>query len=69
MIIETILGVVISAVVGGDVKPDPATLIYKGLMTGNKIIQKEKNKEIDDSIHEETHQLAKDAILKMGGNK
>jgi hypothetical protein len=51
------------------VKPDPATLIYKGLMTGNKIIQKKKNKEIDDSIHEETHQLAKDAILKMGGNK
>ena len=69
MIIETILGVVISAVVGGDTNPDPATLIYKGLMTGNKIIQKEKNKEIDDSIHEETHQLAKDAILKMGGNK
>jgi hypothetical protein len=44
-------------------------MIYKGLMTSNKIIQKEKNKEIDDSIHEETHQLAKDAILKMGGNK
>tara|TARA_A100001015_G_scaffold121196_1_gene134381 strand:+ start:281 stop:490 length:210 start_codon:yes stop_codon:yes gene_type:complete len=69
MIIETILGVVISAVVGGDTNSDPATMIYKGLMTGNKIIQKEKNKEIDDSIHEETHQLAKDAILKMGGNK
>ena len=70
MIIETILGIVLSVVGGGgDTKADPATMIYKGLMTGNKIIQKEKNKEIDDSIHEETHQLAKDTILKMGGLK
>ena len=44
-------------------------MIYKGLMTGNKIIQKEKNKEIDDSIHEEKHQLTKDTILKIGGLK
>ena len=69
MIVETIFGIVLSVAGGGDAKADPATMIYKGLMTGNKIIQKEKNKEIDDSIHEETHQLAKDAILKMGGNK
>ena len=69
MIVETIFGIVLSVAGGGDAKADPATMIYKGLMTGNKIIQKEKNKEIDDSIHEETHQLAKDTILKMGGLK
>ena len=56
MIIETIFGIVLSVVGGGDAKADPATMIYKGLMTGNRIIQKEKNKEIDDSIHEEKHQ-------------
>ena len=32
-------------------------------------IQKEKNKEIDDSIHEEQHPLTKDTILKIGGLK
>ena len=69
MIVETIFGIILSVVGGGDAKADPATMIYKGLMTGNRLIQKEKNKEIDDSIHEETHQLAKDAILKMGGQK
>ena len=69
MIVETIFGIILSVVGGGDAKADPATMIYKGLMTGNRIIQKEKNNEIDDSIHEETHQLAKDAILKMGGQK
>ena len=69
MIIETIFGIVLSVVGGGDAKADPATMIYKGLMTGNRIIQKEKNKEIDDSIHEEKHQLTKDIILKMGGLK
>ena len=66
MIVETIFGIVLSVAGGGDAKADPATMIYKGLMTGNKIIQKEKNKEMDDSIHEELHQMTKDYIYKLG---
>ena len=55
---------------GGDKSAgDPAGMVLKGIIQGNKIIQKEKNKEMDDSIHEEFHQLTKDTILKMGGNK
>ena len=67
MIIESLFGLVLTLGAGGDTKIDPASMIYKGVMTGNKIIQKEKNKEMDDSIHEELHQLTKDTILKMGG--
>ena len=70
MIIETVFGIVLTlAGGGGDTKADPATMIYKGLMTGNKIIQKEKNKEIDDSIHEEVYLMTKDYIYKLGGLK
>ncbi len=67
MIIESLFGLVLTLGAGGDTKIDPASMIYKGVMTGNKIIEKEKNKEMDDSIHEEFHQLTKDTILKMGG--
>ena len=67
--IEMVFGIVLAVMGQGDAKADPATMIYKGLMTGSKIIEKEKNKEMDDSIHEELHQLTKDSILKMGGLK
>ena len=67
MIIESLFGLVLTLGAGGDTKIDPASMIYKGVMTGNKIIEKEKNKEMDDSIHDEFHQLTKDTILKMGG--
>ena len=66
---EMIFGIVLAVIGQGDAKADPASMIYRGLITGNKIIQKEKNKEMDDSIHEELHQLTKDSILKMGGLK
>ncbi len=66
---EMIFGIVLAVMGQGDAKADPASMIYRGLITGNKIIQKEKNKEMDDSIHEELHQLTKDSILKMGGLK
>ena len=70
MIIETIFGIVLSIAGGGDAQAgDPASMIYKGLITGNKIIQKEKNKEMDDSIHEELHQMTKDFIYKIGDLK
>ena len=70
MIIETIFGIALSIAGGGDAQAgDPASMIYKGLITGNKIIQKEKNKEMDDSIHEELHLMTKDYIYKLGGLK
>ena len=66
MIIESIFGIALTIIGGGDTKADPASMILKGLYQGNKIIQKEKNKEIDDSIHEESHQLIKDVIREIG---
>ena len=70
MIIEGIFGLIISISAGGDkTGGDPAGLVLKGLLQGNKIIQKEKNKEMDDSIHEELHIMTKDYIYKLGGLK
>ena len=66
MIIETIFGIVLTIVGGGDAKADPATMVLRGIYQGNKIIQKEKNKEIDASIHEELNQMTKDYIYKLG---
>ena len=66
MIIETLLGVLLSVVGGGDAKADPATMVLKGIYQGNKIIQKEKKKELDDSIHEELNQMTKDYIYIIG---
>ena len=70
MILEGIFGLIISVSAGGDkTGGDPAGMVLKGLLQGNKLIQKEKNKEIDDGVHEEIHQLTKDIILETGGNK
>ena len=67
MILEGIFGLILSVSAGGDkTGGDPAGLVLKGLLQGNKIIQKEKNKEMDDSIHEELHQMTKDYIYKLG---
>ncbi len=69
MILEGIFGLILSVSAGGDkTGGDPAGLVLKGLLQGNKIIQKEKNKEMDDSIHEELHQMTKDYIYKLGRN-
>ena len=67
MIIEGIFGLILSVSAGGDkTGGDPAGLVLKGILQGNKIIQKEKNKEMDDSIHEELNQMTKDYIYKLG---
>ena len=66
MIIETVFGIVLTVIGGGDAKADPASMILKGIYQSNKIIQKEKNKEIDASIHEELNQMTKDYIYKLG---
>ena len=70
MILEGIFGLIISVSAGGDKSAgDPAGMVLKGILQGNKIIQKEKNKEMDDSIHEELHQMTKDYIYKLGDIK
>ena len=67
--IETVFGIVLSVISPNDTSTDPASMIYKGVITGNKIIQKEKNKEVDDSIHEELYIMTKDFIYKIGDLK
>ena len=70
MILEGIFGLILSFSAGGDkTAGDPAGMVLKGILQGNKIIQKEKNKEMDDSIHEELHQMTKDYIYKIGDLK
>ena len=69
MILEGIFGLILSFSAGGDkTAGDPAGMVLKGILQGNKIIKKEENKEMDDSIHEELHQMTKDYIYKLGGN-
>ena len=69
MIIEGIFGLILSVSAGGDKSAgDPAGMVLKGILQGNKIIKKEKNKEMDDSIHEEVYQMTKDYIYKLGRN-
>ena len=67
MIIESLMGLILT-VSGGNSESsiDPAQMVLKGIIQGNKIIQKEKNKEMDDSIHEELQQMTKDYIYKLG---
>ena len=67
--IEMVFGIVLSVLSPGEAKADPMGMVYKGLMTTNKIIQKEKKKELDDSLHEEIYQMTKDSIYKLGGLK
>ena len=70
MIIEGIFGLILSISVGQDNPAnDPAGMVLKGIIQGNKIIQKEKNNEMDDSIHEEVYLMTKDYIYKLGGLK
>ena len=69
MIVEGIIGLIISVSGGGNDSVDPAQMVLKGIIQGNKIIQKEKNNEVDDSIHEELHIMTKDFIYKIGDLK
>ena len=70
MILEGLVGLILSFAGGGDkTAGDPAGLVLKGILQGNKIIKKEENKEMDDSIHEELHQMTKDYIYRIGDLK
>ena len=69
MILETVFGIILTVAGGGDKSVDPASIIIKGVQTTSKIAKKEKKKEMDDSIHEELHQMTKDYIYKLGDIK
>ena len=70
MIIETIFGIFLTVAGGGDqTSPDPASMIYKGIITAGKIEKKTENEEWGPSFYEEIHTLTKDSIYKLGGLK
>jgi len=66
MIIETIFGLVISVISPSEAKVDPANMIYKGIITAGKVIEKTEKKEWKASLHEEANQIFKDAIREAG---
>ena len=68
MIIETIFSLVLSLASASETA-NTSTKILSALNTTAKVIEKTENKEWKASLHEEGHQITKDAILKMGGLK
>ena len=69
MITETIFGIFLAIMGGGDKSVDPTSAIIKGVQGANKIIEKKKQNELNASVHEEVYQLTKDSIYKLGGIK
>jgi hypothetical protein len=68
MIIETVFGLLLSFASAGETA-NTSTKVLSALNTTSKIIKKTENKEMDDSIHEELHQMTKDFIFKIGDLK
>ena len=66
MILETIFGIWLAVVGGGDKSIDPASVIIKGIQTGKKVAEKTEKKEWTASLNEEAHQILKDAITEAG---
>ncbi len=56
MIIESLFGLVLTIGAGGDTKMDPASIIYKGVVTGNRIIQKENVNKITETMTKTSEQ-------------
>ena len=66
MITSTIFGIVLSVLAPSDTAVDPASLMFKGMMTANKIHEMKKEKKWKASLHEESQQILKDAIRETG---
>ena len=62
MILETIVGIFLTIAGGGDKSVDPASVVIKGIQTGNKIVEKKEKDELNASVHEEVYQMTKDYI-------
>jgi len=67
--IDLVFGIVLSVISPNEATANPGTMIYKGIITGGKIIEKVEKKEWGPSAHEEIYQMTKDSIYKMGGLK
>ena len=57
MILETIFGIWLTVVGGGDKSVDPASVIIKGINGAGKIIEKKKKKELNAAIRENKGEL------------
>ena len=66
MITATIFGIILSVIAPSDTAVDPASLIFKGMMTANKIQEKKQQQELTASLHEESQQILKDFIREAG---
>jgi hypothetical protein len=66
MITSTIFGIILSVFAPSDTAVDPASLMFKGMMTANKIYEKKENNQFEASLHEESQQILKDFIREVG---
>ena len=66
MITSTIFGIVLYVRTPSDTAVDPASLIFKGMMTANKIHEMKQDKKLEASLHEESQQILKDIIREAG---
>ena len=66
MITSTIFGIFLSVLAPGDTAVDPASLMFKGIMTANKIHTMKEDKKWKASLHEESQQIFKDVIREAG---
>ena len=64
--IDMVFGIVLSVISPSEAEIDPANMIYKGIITAGKVIEKTEKKEWKASIHEESFQIFKDAIREAG---
>ena len=69
MIVEAVLGILLTLAGGGEKSEDPASIIIKGINQANKVMDKKKKDELNASLHEETYIMTKDYIYKLGGLK
>tara|TARA_E500000331_G_scaffold167313_1_gene161921 strand:- start:279 stop:488 length:210 start_codon:yes stop_codon:yes gene_type:complete len=69
MILETIFGIWLTVVGGGDKSVDPASVIIKGINGAGKIIEEKKKKELNASLNKESYIMTKDFIYKIGDTK
>ena len=66
MITSTIFGIILSVLAPSDTAVDPASLVFKGMMTANKVHEMKQDKKWKASLHEESQQILKDFIREAG---
>ena len=64
--IDIVFGIILSVLAPSDTAVDPASLIFKGMMTANKIQKMKEDNEWTAGLHEESQQILKDVIREAG---